>query len=112
VITSGIDSSVQLSNNDLTTPGEIIEILQPFYEISIKCHDESAVRVSMFVPSIVHLIGHLRHIEAKIVSRVKLAQQLETSIHVRFAAITDRLYQIDPTQDSPCSDPLSFIVSL
>ena len=112
VITSVMENPVKFSNNDLTILDEIIEVLQPFYEISIKCQAESAVTASMVVPSIAHLISHLRDIRAEIVFCAKLAQQLETSIHVRFAGITDRLYEIEPTGDSPFSDPLYFIASV
>ena len=112
VITSSMENPVKFFSNDLTILDEIIEILQPFYEISIKCQAESAVTASMVVPSIAHLIGHLRDVKAEIAFCVKLVQQLETSIHVRFAGITDRLYQIDPTENSPFNDPLYFIASV
>jgi hypothetical protein len=111
-ITSVMDNPVKFSNNDLTILEEIIEILQPFYEISIKCQAEIAVTASLVVPSVVHLISHLRDIKAEISFCTKLVQQLQTSINVRFAGITDRLYRIDSAEDAPYRDSLYFIASV
>lgn len=111
-ITSVMENPVKFSNNDLTILEEIIEILQPFYEISIKCQAEIAVTASLVVPSVVHLISHLRDIKGEISFCTKLVQQLQASINVRFAGITDRLYRIDSAEDAPYRDSLYFIASV
>ena len=112
VITALMENPVKFSNNDLTILEEIIEILQPFYDISIKCQAEIAVTASLVVPSVVHLISHLRDIKGEISFCTKLVQQLQTSINVRFSGITDRLYRIDSAEDAPYSDSLYFIASV
>ena len=68
VIHSVMENSVKFSNHDLTILNEIIKILQPFYEISIKYQAESAVTASMVVPSRAHLISHLRDPERPVQS--------------------------------------------
>jgi hypothetical protein len=56
LITSVMDNPVKFSNTDLIILEEIVNILEPFYEISIKCQADLAVTACLVVPSIVHLI--------------------------------------------------------
>ena len=57
------DNLVKFSNNDLTGLEEIVHILEPFPEISIKCQAEAAVTVSLVVSSIAHLTSYLPNIQ-------------------------------------------------
>jgi hypothetical protein len=107
-----METPIKFSNNDFVILGEIIDILEPFYEISIKCQSETAVTASLVVPSIVHLIAHLRDVKPNILSCLKLVQQLEASITTRFSGIIKRLDSIDIMDNSAYGDPLYFIAAV
>ncbi|CAF2562524.1 unnamed protein product [Rotaria sp. Silwood2] len=83
LLTSIMDNPVKFSNNDLIILEEIINILEPFYEISIKCQAEIAVTVSLVVPSIVHLTSHLHDIKEDISFCSKLIGQLQESLFLQ-----------------------------
>ncbi|CAF4911296.1 unnamed protein product [Rotaria sp. Silwood1] len=85
---------------------------QPFYQISLKCQADKVVTVSLVVPSIVHLVCHLRSIKDNLSFCNKLVQQLQTSIEKRFAGIINRLYQRDVKNDDPFNDPVYFMATL
>jgi hypothetical protein len=93
---------------------EMIDILEPFYEISIKCQAEMIVTASLVVPSIVHLITHLRDMKetTNLLFSTKLVEQLQSSIEKRFAGIIHRLNQVDVEQNDPFNDPLYFMATL
>jgi len=75
LITPLMENPVKFSNNDFIILEESINILEPFYEISIKCQAEVAVTASLVIPSIVHLIAHLRDIKQYISFYSKLIQR-------------------------------------
>lgn len=112
LITSLMENPVKFSNNDFVILGEIVDILEPFYEITIKCQSETAVTASLVVPSIVHLIVHLRDVKRSISSCLKLVQQLIASITTRFSGIIKRLDLIDIIDNSAYGDPLYFIAAV
>ncbi|CAF1525832.1 unnamed protein product [Rotaria sordida] len=112
LITSMMDNPIKFSSNDLTLLEEIIHILEPFYEITIKCQAEAAVTVSLVVPSIVHLISHLRDIKEDISFCSKLVEQLQESINTRFSGIINRLNLVDVAENNPYGDTLYFIAAV
>jgi hypothetical protein len=112
LITKLMDNPIQFSNNDLIILEEIIDILEPFYEISIKCQAEMIVTVSLVVPAIVHLITHLRDIKEILLFCAKLVEQLQSSIEKRFAGIINRLNQENVEENDPFNDPLYFMAAV
>jgi len=107
------DNTIKFSNNDFIILQEIIDILEPFYEISIKCQAEMIVTASLVVPSIVHLISHLRDMkETNLLFSTKLVGQLQSSIEKRFAGIIHRLNQVDVEENDPFNDPLYFMATV
>jgi hypothetical protein len=111
-ITSLMDNPIKFSNNDFIGLEELVDILEPFYDISIKCQAETAVTASLVVPSIVHLISHLRDVKPNISLCLKLVQQLEESIKTRFSGIINRLNLIDIVDNSAYGDPIYFIAAV
>lgn len=111
-VTSLMDNPVKFSNNDFIILEEIVTILDPFYGISIKCQAEAAVTASLVVPSVVHLITHLRDIKRDVKFCGRLAQQLQSSLEKRFCGIMDRLNQVDVIDDQRYGDPLYFIAAV
>jgi hAT family C-terminal dimerisation region len=112
VIVSSMENPIKFSNNDFVLLGEIIEILDPFCEISIKCQADTVVTASLVVPSIVHLLSHLRDMKEGVKFCAKLIQQLQSSITKRFSGITDRLQLVDVAASAPYGDPLYFIAAV
>jgi hypothetical protein len=100
-----------MSNNDLIILEELVNILDPFYEISNKCPAELAVTASLAVPSIVHLITHLRDIK-DISFCGKFVQQLQGSIEIRFSGIIRRLNEINVIDNDHYVDPLYFMATV
>jgi hypothetical protein len=112
VITSALGNSVKFSNTDLLVLDEVVNILEPFYEISVKCQTNSAVTASLVVPSIVYLIAYLHDIKDDVLHSGKLIQQLQESIETRFSGIIRRLNQSDAIDNDHFSDPLYFITAV
>ncbi|CAM4895123.1 unnamed protein product [Rotaria socialis] len=110
-ITKLMDNSITFSNNDFTVLEEIINILEPFYEISIKCQAEAIVTASLVVPAVVHLVTHLRDIKENLSFCTKLAQQLQSSLEIRFAGIIKRLNQDEVENNDPFSDSIYFMAA-
>ena len=71
---------IQLTNNDRLILEEFINILEPFHEILVKCQAENVVTASLVVPSIVHLLAHLRDVKPTVSFCSKLVEQLQLSI--------------------------------
>jgi zinc finger BED domain-containing protein 1 (E3 SUMO-protein ligase ZBED1) len=107
-----MDNPVTFLNNDFTILEEIIDILEPFYEISIKCQAATIVTVSLVVPAIVHLISHLRNIKVNLSFCTKLVEQLQASIEKRFSGIVHRLNLVNVEENDPFNDPLYFIAAV
>ena len=107
-----METPIRFSTNDFTIMEEIVDVLEPFYQISIKCQAEKVVTISLVVPSVVHLISHLIEIKDNLSFCNKLAQQLQSSIEQRFAGIINRLNQVQGQDDDPFNDPLYFMATL
>jgi hypothetical protein len=107
-----MENPVKFSNNDIITLKESIDILEPFYEISIKCQSETIVTASLVVPAIVHLIVHLRDIKENLLFCNKLVQQLQSSMEARFTGILNRLNQLDVEENDPFYDPVYFMAAV
>ncbi|CAF1304557.1 unnamed protein product [Rotaria magnacalcarata] len=112
LLTSMMSKPIMFSNNDLIILEEIILILAPFHEISIKCQAETAATVSLVVPSIVHLISHLRDIKEDLAFSSKLAGQLQESIKKRFSGIINRLHLNKVAENDPYGDRLYIIAAV
>jgi hypothetical protein len=111
-ILASLEYPVKFTNNDYSILHEVIYILDPFYELSIKCQAETVVTASLVVPGIVHLIRHLREPKKKVVLCKKLIEQLQLSIEKRFAGIINRLNQLNVGEDDPFNDPLYFMATV
>jgi hypothetical protein len=112
-ITNAIDDDkLHLSNNDFLILQEAVEILEPFAEITLRIQSESAVNVSLVVPSIVHLIDHLNKIKPHLHFLKKLSTQLDQSIEKRFSGIVKRLLQKTIFDEDPFSDPVYFVSTI
>lgn len=106
-----MNNSIKFSNNDMLVLQEIIDVLEPFHDISIKCQSEKLVTSSLVVPAVVHLIVHLRDIKEQIIFSNKLVQQLQLSMEKRFAGIINRINQVNIEEDDPFNDPVYFIAA-
>lgn len=111
-ITAVMDNPIRFSNTDLTIMKEIIDILEPFYEISVRCQGEKLATISLVVPSIVHLINHLRNFQEKNTNCFKFVQQLQSSIDKRFTGIIHHLKLIDVHENDPFHDRLYFMATV
>ncbi|CAF3013263.1 unnamed protein product [Rotaria sp. Silwood2] len=107
-----MENSIKFSNNDFIILQEIIDILEPFYDISIKCQSEKIVTTSLVVPAIVHLMVQLRDLKEHVVFDAKLVQQLQLSIEKRFAGIVNRINQLNIEENDPFNDPVYFIATV
>lgn len=112
LVSTEMENPVKFSVNDLIVLEEIINILDPFYEISIRCQSELAVSASLVVPSISHLLCHLSEIKGNVRLCLKLIDQLQTSIETRFAGIVNRLKQRPVQVDDPFNDSLFFMATV
>ena len=111
-IASLMDNPIRFSNIDFIVLEEFINILEPFFEISLKCQAEEVVTVSLVVPSIVHLLVHLRDIKNDLSFCKTLVQQLEESLRKRFSGIIGRLNLINVTDHKNYGDPLYFMAAV
>lgn len=111
-ITSLMHNPVRFSNGDVAVMKEIIDILEPFYEISLKCQGDNIATASLVVPSIVHIISHLQSFKESLTLCNKLVYQLQSSIEQRFAGIMNRLKLLDVRADDPFNDPLYFMATV
>ena len=111
-LSNSMEDSIRFSNSDFCTMEEIVDILEPFHQVSIKCQAEKMVTISLVVPSIVHLVCHLRSLKDSISICQKLIQQLQSSIETRFAGIIHRLNHVIVKDDDPFRDPLYFMTTL
>ncbi|CAF5109689.1 unnamed protein product, partial [Rotaria magnacalcarata] len=106
------DNPVTFLNNDFMVLEEVVDILEPFYDISIKCQSDTIVTVSIVVPAIVHCITHLLEIRKKLSFCTKLVEQLHVSIDKRFSGIIHRLNLINVERNEPFNDPLYFMATI
>ena len=107
-----VETPVKFTKNDLVVLEEIVEILEPFYEISIKCQGELPVTASMVVPAVVHLLVHLRDMKGNLSYCNKFVIQLQSSLEKRFAGIINRLNQFVVKSNDPFNDPVYFMATV
>lgn len=112
LISKSIDDSIIFLNSDFILMQEIVDVLEPFYEISLKCQSERIVTVSIVVPAIVHLISYLRAMKNAVTSIPKLVQELLSSIEKRFSGIIHRLNLESVDTNEPFSDPVYFMAAV
>jgi hypothetical protein len=106
------DDELKFTQHDFIVLQEAVEILEPFAEITLRIQSESVVTISLVVPSIVHLIDHLKIIKPHMSLLTKTCEQLEQSINKRFAGIVKRLYQQNICPSDPYADPIYFICAV
>ena len=106
------DDALSFSSSDFNVFEEVIEILEPFADITIICLSETTATISMVVPAIVHLVHHLKQMNSKTSLLRKLVVQLDQSIKTCFPGIV-KCFSLEPTSDNdPFSDPLYFVAIL
>ena len=66
----------------------------------------------MVVPSVVHIIHHLKQIKTKISLLKKMIIQLDRSINTRFSGIMKRLSMKSINKNDPFNDPLYFTAAI
>ncbi|CAF4956511.1 unnamed protein product [Rotaria magnacalcarata] len=71
------DNGLKFSNDDFVILQEAVQILEPFAEITSRIQSESVVTASLVVPSVVHIIDHLKNIKSNISFLKKMCLQLE-----------------------------------
>ena len=111
-ISSLVGNFIRFSSNDFIIMREIIDILEPFYQISLKCQADKVVSISLVVPSIVHLLCHLRSMQENLSVCHEFVQQLQSSIERRFAGIINRLYEQVVQANDPFNDPIYFMATV
>ena len=106
------DDDLKFNNNDFNVLEEVVEILEPFADITTSCQSEIVVTVSMVVPSIVHVIHHLKQMKTKTSLLKKMITQLDRSINIRFSGIVKRLSMKPINKNDPFNDPLYFVATI
>ena len=106
------DSELKFNSNDFTVLQEAVDILEPFAEITLRIQSETVVTASLVVPSVVHIIDHLRNIKIHVSFLKTMCVQLEESINRRFAGIVKRLSQQNVETKDPYSDPIYFVCAV
>lgn len=112
LMSSMAGNSTRFSDNEFVVLKEIIDILDPFQEISVQCQAETAVTASLVVPSVVHLLTHLRDILNSLKFCAKFAQQLEHSLEKRFSGIINRLNFAEVNPNDGFNDPVYFVATV
>jgi len=106
------DNEIRFNDNDFIVLQEAIEILEPFAEITSRIQSESVVTASLVVPSVVHMMEHIKIIKPNVSFLKKMCVQLEQSINKRFAGIVKRLSQQIVLTSDPFSDPMYFVCAV
>ncbi|CAM4844568.1 unnamed protein product, partial [Rotaria magnacalcarata] len=106
------DDELKFSNHDFHVLREAVDILGPYAEITVRVQTEKIATISLVVPSIVHLIDHLKNIRVRVSLLTKICERLEQSINERFAGIVKRFDQKDICSNDPFSDPIYFICAV
>lgn len=104
-----MENSTKFTSNEMMILNELLDVLEPFHDISVKCQSQTIVTIGLVVPAIVHLISHLRDMKENVSCSTKLIRQLELSIEKRFAGIGKRLNQCDVEENDPFNDPVYFL---
>lgn len=106
------DDDLKFNSNDFIVLQEIIEILEPFAEITSRVQGDLVVTASLIVPSVVHVIDHLKSMKSQVSLMKSLCEQLQQSIDKRFSGIVKRLNQQSVYMDDPFSDPIYFVCTI
>ena len=106
------DDELKFNNTDFLVLQEAVDILEPFAEITLRIQSESVVTASLVVPSVVHIIDHLRTIKSHVSFLKTMCVELELSVNRRFAGIIKRLSQQTVDMKDPFSDPIYFICAV
>jgi hypothetical protein len=61
------DDRLNFNNTDFYVFEEILNILERFSEMTATCQSETMTTISMVVPSIVHIIDHLKQISIRVI---------------------------------------------
>ncbi|CAF1443636.1 unnamed protein product [Didymodactylos carnosus] len=110
-----IKSIVLIGQNELTeitNATEVIDILDPFYDVTIHVQSQAVVTLSMVVPSIVHLLAHLIEIKTDLALLKAMVKQLQSSLEQRFSGIVKRLQLQEVNDTDPFSDPIYFVAAM
>ena len=112
-IMSAIDNdALSFSSSDFNVLEEVIEILEPFADITVICQSETTTTIRTVVPAIVHLVHHFKQKNSKTSLLRKLVVQLDQSVQIRLSGIVKRL-SLEPISDNdPFSDPLYFVANV
>ena len=102
----------KFNTNDFIILQEAVTILEPFAEITTRVQSESLATASLVVPSVVHLINHLKTLKPHVSFLKILCGQLQQSINKRFAGIVKRLNQQPVSVDDCFLDPIYFICTI
>lgn len=106
------DNEVKFHSNDFIVLQEAVDILEPFAEITSRIQSESVVTASLVVPSLVHIIDHLKNIKSSVLVLKNICIELEQAINRRFSGIVKRLSQQIVSIDDPFSSPIYFICTV
>ena len=111
-ISKSMESPIIFLNNDLKILQELVDILDPFFEISVKCQSDSIVTASLVVPAIAHLVVQLRDMKGNISTLTKLVEELQSSVQKRFTGIIHRFNFEHVETEEPFSDPVYFMAAV
>lgn len=106
------DDELKFNHSDFTVLQEAIDILEPFAEITLRIQSQSIVTASLVVPSVAHILDHLRTVKSHVSFSKAMCVELEQSIHRRFTGIVKRLYQQTVNVEDPFSDPIYFMCAV
>jgi hypothetical protein len=106
------DNELKFNSNDFIVLQEAVDVLEPFAEITLRIQSETVVTASLVVPSVVHIIDHLRCIKGHVSFLKMMCIRLEESIDRRFAGIVKRLSQQSVETKDPYSDPIYFVCAV
>ena len=111
-IVSLMEKPVKFTTNEINMLKELIDVLEPFYDITITCQSETVVTASLVVPAVVHLLIHLCENKNSLSFCEKLVRDLHLSVEKRFAGIVKRLNHSKIEDDDPFNDPAYFLATM
>ncbi|CAF0828407.1 unnamed protein product [Adineta ricciae] len=111
-ITSSMENPIKFSSNDFAVLEDLIDVLDPFCDISMKCQADHVVTTSLVAPSITRLVGHLRDIKEHVKFCLKLVQHLQESIKTRFSGMINKLHLVDVVDNGQFGGPRYFVAAV
>lgn len=109
VIVTHMENPVKFTTNEMNILNELLDVLEPFYDICIKCQSETVITASLVVPAVTHLLAHLREAKKNLSLCLKLVDELNLSLQKRFAGIVKRLNQSNVEKNDPFNDSVYFL---